>query len=94
VVCVIGYRDLDHVVEMANDSVYGLSGHVFGKDVNQAVALASRLRTGTVNVNGGLASAYASSGGWRCSGVNRERGVEGIRVYQNIQVLNVQGGGA
>jgi aldehyde dehydrogenase (NAD+) len=91
VVSVIGYRDIDHVVEMANDSAYGLSGYVHGKDIKQAVAVASRLRTGTVNINGGLLSAYASSGGWRSSGVGRERGVEGLRVYQQIQGMNIQG---
>ncbi len=91
VVSVIGYRDLDHAVDMANDSVYGLSGYVFGKDVRQAIAVAARLRTGTVNVNGGLLSAYASSGGWGASGVGRERGVEGLRVYQQIQAMNIQG---
>jgi aldehyde dehydrogenase (NAD+) len=45
-----------------------------------------------VNINGGMASAYASSGGWGQSGVNRERGVEGLRVYQNIQAMTIQGG--
>jgi aldehyde dehydrogenase (NAD+) len=92
VVSVIGYRDIDHAVKMANDSVYGLSGYVYGKDVKQAVAVASRLRTGTVNVNGGAFSAYASSGGWGSSGVGRERGVEGLRVYQQIQGMNIQAG--
>jgi aldehyde dehydrogenase (NAD+) len=91
VVSVIGYRDVDHAVEMANDSVYGLSGYVYGKNPRQAVEVATRLRTGTVNVNGGLASAYASSGGWKTSGIARERGVEGLRVYQHIQGLNIQG---
>jgi aldehyde dehydrogenase (NAD+) len=92
VVSVIGYRDVDHAVEMANDSVYGLSGYVYGKVPREAVAVATRLRTGTVNVNGGMASAYASSGGWKQSGIARERGVEGLRVYQQIQGLNIQGG--
>jgi aldehyde dehydrogenase (NAD+) len=91
VVTVIGYRDLDHAVEMANDSNFGLSGYVYGKDIRQAVDVASRIHTGTVNVNGGMASAWASSGGWKLSGVGRERGVEGLRVYQQVQVLNVQG---
>jgi aldehyde dehydrogenase (NAD+) len=91
VVSVIGYRDLDHAVEMANDSVYGLSGYVFGKNASESLAVAKRLRTGTVNVNGGGASAYASSGGWKESGVARERGVEGLRVYQQIQGLNIFG---
>ncbi|CAN7260175.1 aldehyde dehydrogenase family protein [Phenylobacterium sp. LjRoot225] len=91
VVSVIGYRDLDHAVEMANDTVYGLSGYVIGKDTKQALAVASRLRTGTVNINGGMFSPYASSGGWKSSGLGRERGVEGLRVYQQVQVMNIQG---
>jgi aldehyde dehydrogenase (NAD+) len=91
VVSVIGYRDLDHAVEMANDCVYGLSGYVYGKNHAQAMEVAKRLRTGTVNVNGGGLSAYASSGGWRSSGVGRERGIEGQRIYQQIQCVNLGG---
>jgi aldehyde dehydrogenase (NAD+) len=90
VVSVIGYRDIDHAVEMANDSLYGLSGWIFGKDTKQALDVATRIRTGTVNINGGVANAFASSGGWGLSGLGRERGVEGLRVYQQIQVVNVQ----
>ena len=89
VVAVIGYRDIDHAVEMANDSPLGLSGYVHGKDARVALDVAKRLRTGTVNVNTFLGSAYASSGGHKMSGVGRERGVEGIRAFQNVQVLNL-----
>ncbi len=90
VVSVIGYRDLDHAIEMANDSVYGLSGWIYGRDTRQAVAVAARISSGTVNVNGGVFSAYSSTGGWRSSGLGRERGIEGLRLYQQIQVLNAQ----
>ena len=62
-ICVIGYRDLDHAIEMANDSPLGLSGHVHGKDARAALDVAKRLRTGTVNINSFFASAYVSSGG-------------------------------
>lgn len=89
VVCVIGYRDIDHAIQMANDSPYGLSGHIFGKDVSAAVAVARRLRTGTVNINGGMMSSYASSGGRGLSGMGRERGVEGLRIYQEIKCMSV-----
>lgn len=91
VVCVIGYRDIDHAVEMANDSRFGLSGYVFGKNKRQALEVASRIRSGTVQVNTGVFSAYASSGGQRLSGVGRERGIEGIRQYQNLSCLNLGG---
>jgi aldehyde dehydrogenase (NAD+) len=89
VVSVIGYRDLDHAVEMANDSPYGLSGYIFGKDLKKAIAIASRIRTGTININGGAFSAYGSSGGFGMSGIGRERGVEGLRIYQQIQAMNI-----
>lgn len=89
VVGVIGYRSLDHAVEMANDTPFGLSGYVYGKDLRLASEIAQRLRTGTVNINTGMASAYVSIGGWGRSGQGRERGVEGLRVYQQMQVLNL-----
>lgn len=89
VVGVIGYDSVDHAIEMANDSPFGLSGYVYGRDLAQAIGVAERLRTGTVNVNSGMHSPYVSSGGFGLSGVGRERGYEGLRVYQQLQVLNI-----
>ena len=89
VVGVIGYDSIDHAVNMANDTIFGLSGYVFGRDLRQAIAVAQRLRTGTVNVNSGGMSGYASSGGFGASGIGRERGLEGIRVYEHVQVMNI-----
>jgi aldehyde dehydrogenase (NAD+) len=91
VVTVIGYRDLDHAVAMANDSKYGLSGYVHGLDKAQSLKVGLGIRSGTVNVNAGLMSTYISSGGLRMSGIARERGVEGLRLYQNLSVLNLGG---
>jgi aldehyde dehydrogenase (NAD+) len=91
VVAVIGYRDLDHAVEMANDSRFGLSGYVHGADKAMALKIASRLKTGAVNVNAGMMSTYVSGGGQRESGVGRERGVEGLRLYQQLSCLNIGG---
>jgi aldehyde dehydrogenase (NAD+) len=89
VVSVIGYRDVDHAIEMANDSSLGLSGYVFGKDARAALDVAKRIRTGTINVNSFFASANSSSGGVKLSGIGRERGVEGIRSFQDVQVMNL-----
>ena len=89
VVSVIGYRDVEHVIEMANDSSLGLSGYVHGKDARQALEVAKRIRTGTINVNAFFASANSSSGGVKMSGIGRERGVEGIRAFQDVQVMNL-----
>ncbi len=91
VVTVIGYRDLDHAVAMANDSKYGLSGYVHGLDKAQSLKVGLGIRSGTVNVNAGLMSTYISSGGQRMSGIARERGLEGLRLYQNLSVLNLGG---
>jgi acyl-CoA reductase-like NAD-dependent aldehyde dehydrogenase len=87
VLAVIGYRDLDDAVRIANDSIYGLSGQVYGADVATATAVARRIRSGAVNVNTSMFSAYAPSGGYKQSGLGRERGVEGIRAFQEIKHL-------
>jgi acyl-CoA reductase-like NAD-dependent aldehyde dehydrogenase len=87
VLSVIGYRDVDHAVQIANDSSYGLSGQVHGKDVAAATAIARRLRTGAVSVNTSLFSAYAPGGGYKQSGLGRERGPDGIREFQEVKHL-------
>ena len=66
-------------VRIANDSVYGLSAQVYGQDV--AAATQSRpagFAQGVVNVNTSLFSVYAPSGGYKQSGLGRERGADGI----------------
>jgi aldehyde dehydrogenase (NAD+) len=89
VIGVLGYRDVDDAVRIANDSVYGLSAQVYGADVATATAIARRLRTGAVNVNTGMFSAYAPGGGYKQSGLGRERGVEGIRAFQEVKHLAI-----
>ncbi|MFM6930980.1 MAG: aldehyde dehydrogenase family protein [Novosphingobium sp.] len=46
------------------------------------------MRSGTVNVNNGVTSAWLSSGGIRMSGQGRERGPEGLRAFQQMSVIN------
>ena len=91
VVGIIGYRDIDHAVEMANDSKYGLSGYVFGKDTEQAFAVAQRVQSGAVHVNGALSSTYAAFGGIKASGIGLERGVDGMRMFQQLTIYSVTG---
>lgn len=89
VIAVLGYRDLDDAVTIANDSIYGLSGQVYGADVAAAVGVARRLRTGAVNVNTTVFSAYAPSGGYKQSGLGRERGPDGIREFQEVKHMSI-----
>jgi acyl-CoA reductase-like NAD-dependent aldehyde dehydrogenase len=82
VIGVLSYDDLDDAVRIANSSVYGLSAQVYGRDVAAATNVARRLRAGAVNVNTSLFSAYAPGGGYKESGLGRERGRDGIREFQ------------
>jgi acyl-CoA reductase-like NAD-dependent aldehyde dehydrogenase len=86
---VIGYRDLDDAVRIANDTAYGLSSQVYSADTAAATAVARRLRAGAANVNTGMFSAYAPSGGYKQSGLGRERGIEGVRAFQEVKHLLV-----
>jgi acyl-CoA reductase-like NAD-dependent aldehyde dehydrogenase len=87
VLAVLGYDDVDDAVRIANDTPYGLSNQVYGADVAAATAIARRLRSGAVNVNRSLFTAYAPAGGYKQSGVGRERGIEGIREFQEVKHL-------
>ncbi len=89
VIGVLGYRDVDDAVAIANDSIYGLSGQVYGADAAAAVQVARRLRTGAVNVNTTVFSAYAPSGGYKQSGLGRERGPDGIREFQEVKHMSI-----
>jgi acyl-CoA reductase-like NAD-dependent aldehyde dehydrogenase len=85
VITVQGYRDLDEAVAIANDTEYGLSNGIYTDDLTAGEKLAARLRSGTVQVNQGAAGAYTTMGGYKQSGVGRERGVPGIRAFQEIK---------
>jgi len=89
VIGVLGYRDLDDAVAIANDSIYGLSGQVYGADAAAALNVARRLRTGAVSVNTTVFSAYAPSGGYKQSGLGRERGPDGIREFQEVKHMSI-----
>ncbi len=88
VLTVIAHDGDDDAVRIANDSPYGLSATVFGADPQRAQAVASRLRVGTVNVNGGVwYSADMPFGGYKQSGVGREMGIAGFEEYLEIKAI-------
>lgn len=89
VVTVQGYGDIDEGVAIANDSEYGLGGGVYTTDLPAGVAVAHRIRSGTVQVNRSAASAYTPTGGFKQSGIGRERGAAGLREYQEVKHLVV-----
>lgn len=74
VLAILPYRDIDHAVEIANDSPYGLASYVQSGDINNARAIAKRLRTGNVFLNGNNYDPVAPFGGYKQSGNGREWG--------------------
>ncbi|GAC1652390.1 MAG: hypothetical protein NVS4B6_28850 [Mycobacterium sp.] len=85
---VIGFTDDDDAVRIANDSIYGLSGVVFANDLDRAKRVASRIRTGTLGINGGLwYGADAPFGGYKQSGVGRQCGIEGLEIFTETKTV-------
>ncbi len=81
VLSVIPYGDEDEAVRIANSSVYGLAGAVFSGSDERALAVARRLRTGQVDVNGGAFNPLAPFGGYKQSGNGREFGRFGLEEF-------------
>jgi aldehyde dehydrogenase (NAD+) len=80
VLCILPYEDDDDAVRIANDTDYGLSGYVTGAP-DHAIAIARRLRTGMVHVNGAAGDFNAPFGGYKMSGNGREWGLEGFEEF-------------
>lgn len=89
VLSIIGYDDDDDAVRIANDSPYGLSGGVWSGDQERALAVARRMRTGAVDVNGGSFNIAAPFGGYKQSGYGRENGVYGIDEFLQTKSLQL-----
>ena len=88
VLTVIPYDDTDDAVRIANDSPYGLSGAIFSADEERALAVAARIRTGTLGINGGVwYSADVPFGGFKQSGIGREMGVLGFEEYLETKAI-------
>ncbi|MGW2831016.1 aldehyde dehydrogenase [Streptomyces sp. NPDC001286] len=89
VLVVIAYDDEDDAVRIANDSEYGLSGGVWSADEERALAVARRVRTGTVTVNGASVAFDGPFGGFKASGVGREYGAVGLGTYTEYKTITV-----
>ncbi|MEU3956941.1 aldehyde dehydrogenase [Streptomyces achromogenes] len=89
VLVVIAYDDEDDAVRIANDSDYGLSGGVWSADEERAVAVARRVRTGTMTVNGASIAFDGPFGGFKASGIGREYGAVGLGTYTEYKTITV-----
>ena len=92
VLCVIPHDGDDDAVRIANDSDFGLSGSVWSASEERALGVARRVRTGTINVNGGnFYGADAPFGGYKQSGIGREMGIEGFEEYLETKTIAIAG---
>ncbi len=89
VLSIIPYDTEEEAVAIANDSVYGLAGGVWAGDKDHAKAVARRIRTGQVEVNGGGFNPAAPFGGYKQSGIGRELGRYGLEEFLEVKSLQL-----
>jgi acyl-CoA reductase-like NAD-dependent aldehyde dehydrogenase len=89
VLAIIGYDDEDDAVRIANDSIYGLAGGVWSADEERAKSVARRIRTGQVEINGGVFNPLAPFGGYKQSGHGRELGRFAVEEFLQVKSLQL-----
>ena len=89
VLSIIPYDSEEEAVEIANDSMYGLAGGVWSGDEERAKRVARRIRTGQVEVNGGVFNPLAPFGGYKQSGHGRELGKFGLEEFLEVKAIQL-----
>ena len=87
VLVVISYQNEEEAVQIANSTIYGLGGAVWGATDESAMRVARRMRTGQVDINGGPFNANAPFGGYKQSGNGRENGLYGFEEFLEFKAM-------
>ncbi|VDO34585.1 unnamed protein product [Haemonchus placei] len=91
VMSVIRFDSMDHLVEIANNTIYGLAAGVVTKDLDKALYVANNIRAGSVWVNCYHAfDAAAPFGGYKQSGIGRELGEYGLEAYTEVKTVTIK----
>ena len=94
VACVIPFRDEAEAIELANDTVYGLSGSIWTRDGARALRVARALDTGVLSINSNTSVRVATPfGGFKQSGVGRELGPHALEHYTELKTVYYATGG-
>lgn len=89
---IFAFSSEEEVIEMANDTEFGLAGYFFSENINRVLRVAQRLECGMLGVNTGLISAVETPfGGVKESGIGREGSKYGLGEYQNIKAVTIRG---
>ena len=89
---IIKFKDENEVIEMANDTKYGLAGYFYSRDIGKIWRVAEALEYGMVGINAGVISTeVAPFGGIKESGIGREGAEEGIEEYLETKYLCFDG---
>ncbi|NVK55094.1 MAG: aldehyde dehydrogenase family protein [Alteromonadaceae bacterium] len=87
VLCIMPYDTLEEAIAIANDTPYGLSSGVYGKDTDEAKQIARHIRAGQCYIQGALFNTDAPFGGYKQSGNGREWGLSGLHEYTETKAL-------
>jgi betaine-aldehyde dehydrogenase len=88
VLCTLPFDDEDDLIVQANDTVYGLAAGIWTADYNKAWRVGRAIDAGTVWINTYKQLSIATPfGGFKNSGIGREKGIGGMRLYQQVKSL-------
>jgi aldehyde dehydrogenase (NAD+) len=91
VMSIIKFKDIEEVIQRANDTIYGLAAGIWTKDISKAHKVAHSVRAGTVWINTYHAFDVAAPfGGFKQSGMGRELGEYGLQQYTEIKTVNIR----
>ena len=88
VLVMIPFADEADAIKIANDSPYGLAGYVQSGDIDRARRVASKIRAGSVHINGAGQDYGSPFGGYKQSGNGREWGAFGLHDFLEVKVVN------